>query len=76
MATLNFSIELINELTGHSLNFEYVHEFFDDDYTEEEVHEYANDLVSGRDPELYNDILSNISIVPTLDFVERDNESD
>lgn len=75
MATLTFNVELINELTGHTMDFEYVHEFFNDDYTEEEIHEYANDLISGRDPEIYNDILSNISIVPDLDSVEYDDES-
>ena len=70
MATITFSVELINELTGHFLDFEYIHEFFDDEYTEEEIDEYVDDLISGRNPEIYNEIMNNISIVPTLDRVD------
>jgi uncharacterized membrane protein len=76
MATINFEIELINELTGHTMDFEYTYETYGDDYTREEIDQLANDLISSRDPELYNEILSNISIVPSLDSVEYDDESD
>jgi hypothetical protein len=70
VATITFNVELIYEGTGHYLDFEYEHEFFDDEYTQEEIDQYVDDLVTGRDPELYNEIMANISIVPTFDRVD------
>jgi hypothetical protein len=32
----------------------------------------ADDLSSGRDPELYNEIMANLSIVPTVENVVAD----
>ena len=71
MATITFSVELIYEGTGHYMDFEYDYEAYDD-MTREELEQLADDLVSGRDPELYNEIMANISIVPTVENVSAD----
>jgi len=71
MATITFSVELIYEGTGHYMDFEYDYETYDD-MTREELEQLADDLVSGRDPELYNEIMANISIVPTVENVSAD----
>ena len=71
MATITFSVELIYEGTGHYMDFDYDYETWDD-MTREELEQLADDLVSGRDPELYNEIMANISIVPTVENVVAD----
>ena len=73
MATITFSVELIYEGTGHYMDFEYDYEAYDD-MTREELEQLADDLVSGRDPELYNEIMNNISIVPTVEDVIPDED--
>ena len=73
MATITFSVELIYEGTGHYMDFEYEYETYDD-MTREELEQLADDLVSGRDPELYNEIMNNISIVPTVEDVIPDED--
>ena len=70
MATITFSVELINELTGHSLDFEYDWEEYG--LSKEEAEEFADDLASGRDMALFDEILNNISIVPTVENVVAD----
>jgi hypothetical protein len=74
MTTITFSVELIYEGTGHFMDFEYDYETWDD-MTTEEAEALADDLASGRDPELFNEIMANISIVPTVENVVAD-ESD
>jgi hypothetical protein len=71
MATITFSVELICELTGDFMNFEYDYETYDD-MTREELEQLADDLVMGRDAELYNEIMANISIVPVVENVSED----
>jgi hypothetical protein len=71
MTTITFSVELIYEGTGHFMDFEYEYETYDD-MTTEEAEALADDLASGRDPELYNEIMANISIVPTVENVVAD----
>ena len=71
MTTITFSVELIYEGTGHYMDFEYEYETWDD-MTTEEAEALADDLASGRDPELYNEIMANISIVPTVENVVAD----
>jgi hypothetical protein len=71
MATITFSVELIYEGTGHFMDFEYEYETWDD-MTREELEQLADDLASGRDMELYNEIMNNISIVPTVEDVSAD----
>ena len=69
--TITFSVELICELTGDFMNFEYDYETYDD-MTTEEAEALADDLASGRNSELYNEIMANISIVPTVENVVAD----
>ena len=71
MTTITFSVELIYEGTGHFMDFEYDYETWDD-MTTEEAEALADDLASGRDPELFNEIMANISIVPTVENVVAD----
>ena len=71
MATITFSVELIYEGTGHFMDFEYEYETWDD-MTTEEAEAVADDLASGRDMELFNEIMANISIVPTVENVVAD----
>jgi hypothetical protein len=75
MATITFSVELIYEGTGHFMDFEYDYETWDD-MTQEELEALADDLATGRDPELYNEIMNNISIVPRLISIEDTDESE
>ena len=71
MTTITFSVELIYEGTGHFMDFEYEYETYDD-MTTEEAEALADDLATGRDPELFNEIMANISIVPTVENVVAD----
>jgi hypothetical protein len=71
MATITFSVELIYEGTGHFMDFEYEYETWDD-MTREELEQLADDLSSGRNSELYNEIMANLSIVPTVENVVAD----
>jgi hypothetical protein len=75
MATITFNVELIYEGTGHFMDFEYDYEAYDD-MTREELEQLADDLASGRNPELYEEILNNISIIPTVENVVADEEDD
>ena len=70
MATITFSVELIYEGTGHFMDFEYDWEEFG--LSRRELEEFADDLASGSDPSLYNEIMGNISIVPTVENVSFD----
>ncbi|MGA1713269.1 MAG: hypothetical protein ACO4CS_18455 [bacterium] len=70
MATITFSVELIYEGTGHFMNFEYDWEEFG--LSRRELEELADDLVMGRDSALYDEIMQNISIVPTVENVSFD----
>jgi hypothetical protein len=71
MTTITFSVELIYEGTGHFMDFEYDYETWDD-MTNEEAEALADDLASGRNSELFNEIMANISIVPTVENVVVD----
>ena len=70
MATITFSVELIYEGTGHFMDFEYDWEEFG--LSRRELEELADDLVMGRDRALYDEIMQNISIVPTVENVSFD----
>jgi hypothetical protein len=70
MATITFSVELIYEGTGHFMNFEYDWEEFG--LSRQELEDLADELASGADPSLYNEIMGNISIVPTVENVSFD----
>jgi hypothetical protein len=53
------------------MNFDYDYETYED-MTREELEALADDLVMGRDAELYNEIMANISIVPVVENVSAD----
>ena len=72
MATLNFEVELIYEGTGHFMNFEY--EFEEFGLSRAELQDLADDLVTGSDRALYDEIMGQISIVPTLVEIEDDSD--
>ena len=72
MATLNFDVELIYEGTGHFMNFEYKFEEFG--LSRRELEDLADDLVTGSDRALYDEIMGEISIVPTLVEIEDDSD--
>jgi uncharacterized membrane protein len=61
---LVFEIELVNETIGSFMNFEYEYELYGDDYSEEDIADMVEELETGRNSELYDTILSNISINP------------
>lgn len=72
MATLNFEVELIYEGTGHFMNFEY--EFEEFGLSRAELQDLADDLVTGSDRALYDEIMGQISIVPVLTSIEADDD--
>jgi len=72
MATLNFDVELIYEGTGHFMNFEYKFEEFC--LSRRELEELADDLATGGDRTLYEEIMREISIVPVLTSIEADDD--
>jgi len=72
MATLRFDVELIYEGTGHFMNFEY--EFEEFGLSRAELQDLADDLVTGSDRALYDEIMGQISIVPTLVEIEDDSD--
>ena len=75
MATITFSAEIINEITGHALDFEFDYEIYQDsDMTREEIEEMAEDFASFRDQEVLGYIMDNLSIVLNLENVETDND--
>ena len=75
MAVLSFSGEIINELTGHFLDFEFDYEVYEDsDMTREDVEQMGQDFASFRDHEVLNYVLDNLSVVLTLENVETDND--
>lgn len=75
MATITFAAEIINEITGHALDFEFDYEVFQDpDMTREEIEEMADDFASFRDQEVLGYIMDNISIVLDVRDVIVDDE--
>ena len=75
MVTITFAAEIINEITGHALDFEFDYEVFQDpDMTREEIEEMAEDFASFRDQEVLGYIMDNISIVLDVRDVIVDDE--
>ena len=71
MHKIMFDIELSNELDGTSMNFEYEYEV-DSDLTEDEVQDIADEITRGADYRFYDEILSWISINPSVSYIEMD----
>lgn len=74
MSKLIFEVDLYNEMTGHSMNFEY--EIDEYDMTLEELKDYAEDLETGKEPYLYDEVLGNLSVIPRLIAIEHDGEEE
>ena len=75
MAILSFSGEIINELDGSFLSFEFDYEVYEEpDMTREELVQMGEDFASFSDHEVLNYIMDNISIVLNLENVETDND--
>ena len=75
MAILSFSGEIINELTGSYMEFEFDYEVYEDsDMTREDVEQMGLDFASFADHEVLNYVLDNLSVVLTLENVETDND--
>ena len=75
MAILSFSGEIINELDGSFLSFEFDYEVYEDsDMTREDVVQMGEDFASFADHEVLNYIMDNLSIVLNLENVETDND--
>ena len=75
MAILSFSGEIINELDGSFLSFEFDYEVYEDsDMTREDVEQMGQDFASFADYEVLNYVMDNLSVVLTLENVETDND--
>ena len=75
MAVLSFSGEIINELDGSFMSFEFDYEVYEDsDMTREDVEQMGQDFASFADYEVLNYVMDNLSVVLTLENVETDND--
>ena len=75
MAILSFSGEIINELDGSFLSFEFDYEVYEDsDMTREDVVQMGEDFASFADHEVLNYVMDNLSVVLTLENVEMEDE--
>ena len=73
MAIFHFTGEIINELTGHFMDFEFEYEVYEDpDMTREELVQMGQDFASFADHEVLNYIMDNLSIVLNFEEVETD----
>ena len=73
MATFSFSGEIINELDGSFLSFEFDYDVYEDpDMTREELVQMGQDFASFSDHEVLNYIMDNLSIVLNFEEVETD----
>ena len=61
-----YDVEIIFENTGQYMNVEFDYEFYAED--EEEANEIADDYCQ---KDIFDDIMSNISIMPTVENVEE-----
>ena len=75
MAILSFSGEIINELTGSYMEFEFDYEVYEDsDMTREDVEQMGLDYASFADHEVLNYIMDNLSVILRFEGVESDND--
>ena len=75
MAVLSFSGEIINELDGSFMSFEFDYEVYEDpDMTREELVQMGEDFASFRGDEVLNYIMDNLSVVLNFEEVETDND--
>ena len=75
MAILSFSGEIINELDGSYMEFEFDYEVYEDsDMTREDVEQMGQDFASFADHEVLNYIMDNLSVVLNFEHVETDDD--
>jgi len=75
MATFHFTGEIINELTGHFMDFEFEYEVYEDpDMTNDELVQMGEDFASFADHEVLNYIMDNLSVILRFEGVEADND--
>ena len=75
MAIFYFTGEIINELSGHSMELEFEYDVYEEpDTTREELVQMGQDYASAADFEVFQYILDNLSIILNFEDVETDND--
>ena len=75
MATFSFSGEIINELDGSFLSFEFDYDVYEDpDMTREELVQMGQDFASFADQEVLGYVMDNISVILNFEEVRMDDE--
>ena len=75
MATFSFSGEIINELDGSFLSFEFDYDVYEDpDMTREELVQMGQDYASFTDHEVLNYVMDNLSVILNFEDVTMDDE--
>lgn len=75
MAILSFSGEIVNELDGSFLSFEFDYEVYEDaEMTREEVVQMGQDFASFADQEVLGYVMDNLSVILNFEDVRMDDE--
>ena len=75
MATFSFSGEIVNELDGSFLSFEFDYEVYEDaEMTREEVVQMGQDFASFADQEVLGYVMDNLSVILNFEDVRMDDE--
>ena len=75
MATFSFSGEIINELDGSFLSFEFDYDVYEDpDMTREELVQMGQDYASFTDQEVLGYVMDNLSVILNFEDVRMDDE--
>ena len=75
MATFSFSGEIINELDGSFLSFEFDYDVYEDpDMTREELVQMGQDYASFADQEVLGYVMDNLSVILNFEDVTMDDE--
>ena len=75
MAVFHFTGEIINELDGSFLSFEFDYDAYEDpDMTREELEQMGEDFASFADQEVLGYIMDNLSVILNFEGVETDND--
>ena len=75
MATFSFSGEIINELDGSFLSFEFDYDVYEDpNMSREELVQMGQDYASFADHEVLNYVMDNLSVILNFEDVTMDDE--
>ena len=75
MATFSFSGEIVNELDGSFLSFEFDYDVYEDpDMTREELVQMGQDFASFADQEVLGYVMDNLSVILNFEDVRMDDE--